>query len=118
MKTSAKIAVGVYLLVMAGCVVAFLVQRSVVYGDHINPGRQHRRAPVAVTFKDKQSGEVREAKITFVDDSIVYNPAAMGNEIEEHLQSLIVANLATGIMVLFVVVAGCSKAEPVGAGDA
>lgn len=118
MKTSAKIAAGVYLLVMAGCVVAFLVQRSVVYGDHINPGRGHTRAPVAVTFKDKQSGEVREAEITFVDDSIVYNPAAMGNEIEEHLQSLIVANLATGIMVLFVVVAGCSKAEPAGAGDA
>ena len=106
------------MLVMAGRVVAFLVQRSVVYGDHINPGREHRLAPVTITFKDKQSGEVREAEITFVNDSIATNPVQMGNEIEEHLQSLIVANLATGIMLLFVVVAGCSKAEPAGAGDA
>ncbi len=118
MRTSVKIAVGMYLLVMAGCVAAFFVQQSVVYSDHIRPGREQSRSPVPVTLKDKTSGEVREAEISFVNDSVVTNPLRMGNEIEEHLLSLMVANLATGVMFVFVVIAGSRKAELAGAGDA
>jgi len=115
MRTSVKIAVGMYLLVMAGCVVAFFVQQSTVYGDHIRPGCQQSRSPVAVTFKDKVSGEAREAEITFVDDSMATNPLRMGNEIEEHLLSLMAANLATGAMLVFLVIGGFGKVEPAGA---
>ncbi len=118
MKTSVKVAVGIYLLVMSGCIVAFFTQQSIVYGDHIRPGHQQSRSPVAVTLKDKATGEIREAEISFLNRSVVTNPLRMGNEIEEHLLSLMVANLATGIMLVFVVIAGTRKAEPAGAGDA
>ncbi len=112
MKISIKIAVAVYLIVMIGCVFAFFVQRSVVYGDHIRPGREHSKSPVVVQLKDRQSGAVREAELTFVNDSVVTNPLRMGNEIEEHLQSLLVANLATGLLILFVVFNGVRRAQP------
>jgi hypothetical protein len=118
MKTSVKIALGMYLLVMAGCVAAFFVQQSVVYGDHIRPGREQSRFPVAVTFKDKVSGEIREAEIAFVNDAIAANPLRMGNEIEEHLLSLMTANLATGAMLVFLVIAGFRSLHPAIAGNA
>lgn len=111
MKTSVKTAIAVYLVVMAGCVVAFFVQQSVVYSDHITPGREQAQSPVTITLRDKQSGEVREAEITFVNDSIVTSPLRMGNEIEEHLLSLMVAILATGMMLLFVAITGSKKAN-------
>ena len=112
MKMSVKIAVAVYLVVMAGCVVAFFAQQSLVYGEHIVPGLQYSRSPVAVTLRDAQSGEVHY--FTFVDDSVVADPLRMGNEIEEHLLSLMVANLATGVMLLFVVMTASKKAQPAG----
>jgi hypothetical protein len=94
------------------------VQRSVVYGDHIRPGRDQSRFPVAVTLKDKVSGETREAEMAFLNDAIVTNPLRMGNEIEEHLLSLMAANLATGAMLVSLVIIGYRKVEPAGAGDA
>jgi len=118
MRTSVKIAVGMYLVVMAGCVVAFFVQQSVVYGDHIRPGREQSRTPMAVTFKDKVTGEERQAEITFVNDSLATNPLRMGNEIEEHLLSLMTANLATGAMLVFLVIAGFRSLHPAIAGNA
>jgi hypothetical protein len=114
MRTSVKIGVAVYLVVMAGCVVAFFAQQSVVNGDHIRPGLRDSRSPVGITLRDRQSGEVREAELTFVNDSVVTNPLRMGNEIEEHLLSLMAANLATGMMLLFVAVTASKKAEPAG----
>ena len=118
MRTSVKIALGTYLLVMAGCVVVFFLQQSIVYGDHITPGREQSRSPVVVTFKDNVSQEAREAEITFVNDAIATNPLRMGNEIEEHLLSLMAANLATGAMLVFLVISGFKKVEPAGAGAA
>ena len=118
MKTPVKIAIATYLVVMAGCVVAFFAQQSVVYGDHIRQGREQSQSPVAIMLRDKQSGETREAEMTFVNDSIATNPLRMGNEIEEHLLSLMVANLATGMMLLFVAVTRLEKVGPAGAGDA
>jgi hypothetical protein len=82
-----------------------------VYSDHITPGREQAQSPVTITLRDKQSGEVREAEITFVNDSIVTSPLRMGNEIEEHLLSLMVAILATGMMLLFVAITGSKKAN-------
>ncbi|MHB1037706.1 MAG: hypothetical protein ACYC35_24595 [Pirellulales bacterium] len=111
MKTSVKIAVAVYLLVMVGCLAAFFVQQSVVYSDHITPGREQSRAPMAVTLKDKATGESRQAEITLLDDSIATNPPRMGNEIEEHLLSLLAANLATGAMLVFVVLGGANASH-------
>src|SRR5262245_57245118 len=87
---------------MAACVIGFFVQQSVVYGDHIRPGRETAHSPIAVTVRDKESGQVREAEIAFLDNSIASSPLRMGNEIEEHLLSLMTANLATGLMLLFV----------------
>jgi len=118
MKTSFKIAIATYLVVMAGCVGAFFVQQSVVYGDHIRPGREQSRSPVAVTLRDKQSGEVREAEITFLNTSLATNPLRMGNEIEEQFLSLMVANLATGMMILFFAVTRSHNVEPARVADA
>ena len=111
MKTSVKVAVAVYLLVMVGCLAAFFVQQSVVYSDHITPGREQSRTPMAVTFKDKATGETRQAEITLLDDSIATNPLRMGNEIEEHLLSLLAANLATGAMLIFIVLEGAKGSQ-------
>ena len=117
MKTSVRIAIAAYIIAMAGCTVAFFVQQSIVY-SHITPVRQRPHSPMAVTLKDRQSGELREAELTFVNDSVVTNPLGMGNEIEEHLLSLLAANWATGIVLLFVAITGTKQAEPAGAGDA
>jgi hypothetical protein len=119
MKTTLKIAIAIYLIVMVGCVIVFFVQQSVVYGNHIKPGRETSHSPVAVTFRDKQSGQVHEAEITFVNDSIATNPLRMGNEIEEHLLSLMTANLATGLMLLVVAFSRANRpvaGTPIGLG--
>ena len=118
MKVAVKIAAAAYVLVMIGCVVAFLNQRSVVYRDHIQPGRELSKSPVLVQLKDKRSGAVQEAELTFVNDSFVTNPLRMGNELEEQFQSVLVALFATGILLLFVALTASRGAEPAGAGDA
>lgn len=118
MKVAVKIAAVAYVLVMIACVVAFMNQRSVVYSDHIQPGREQSRSPVLVQLKDKQTGAVHEAELTFINDSLVTNPLRMGNELEEQLQAVLVALLATGIMLVLVAFTASRGAEPAGAGDA
>jgi hypothetical protein len=117
MKTSVKLTIAVYLAVMMGCLVSFFVQQSIVYDDHIRPGRRGSKSPVAITLMDKQSGEIQEAELTFVNDSLVTNPLRMGNEIEEHLLSVMVANVATGMLLVFVLFTGSRKAPLTGSGE-
>jgi hypothetical protein len=66
---------------------------------------------MAATFKDKATGESRQVEITLLDDSIATNPLRMGNEIEEQLLSLLAANLATGAMLVFVVLGGAKGSQ-------
>ena len=117
MKTSLKIAIGLYLLVMVGCLLTFFVQQGIVKSDHINPGRKNSGNPVPIVLKDKVSGESQEAEIIFIDGSIVTNPLRMGNEIEEHLLTLLLANLATGAMLVFLAIGVSKRAEQDSAGN-
>jgi hypothetical protein len=117
MRNSVKIAVALYLLAMVGCLAAFFVQQSVVYTDHIRPGLARSHMPIAVTLEDKATGDTRHAEITLVNDSLATNPPRMGNEIEEHLLSLLAANLATGVMLVFLLISGFRNVQPATAGN-
>ena len=103
MNSRLKVGAVVYGLVLAGCTVAYFIQRNVVFGDHIRPGREHARDFIAVEIKEKGSDAAREADLKFLNSSVVTNPLRMGNELEEHLQSLLFANLATGVFLVFAV---------------
>jgi len=98
-----KVGTILYGIVLVGCTAAFFIQRNVVVGDHIRPGREHARDYIAVEIKEKGDEGAREADLRFLNSSVVTNPLRMGNELEEHMQLLLLANLATGIFLVFVV---------------
>ncbi len=112
MKTPIRIAAIVYLVVMIGCIVAFFVQKSLIYKEHIRPGHEQSGSPIAVRFQDKQSEHALEGELTFLNDSVLTNPLRMGNEVQEQLGALMIANLVTGVLLLLVAFTAYRKAEP------
>ena len=93
MNKSIKAALAVYVIVMLGCIVAFLMQKSVTYNDHINPARERMMEAMGTNTELAQAVEYNRH---LAEASI-----GMGHEIEEHLLSLLIANLATGIFLVF-----------------
>ena len=93
MNRTVKIALGIYVIVMLGCVFAFFMQKSVAYNDHINPAREQMMASMGTS---PETAQIVEYNRRLAETSI-----GMGHEIEEHLLSLLVANIATGIFLAF-----------------
>lgn len=93
MNKRIKAGLAVYVLVMFGCVIAFFMQKSITYSDHIHPARERMMEAMGASL---DAAEIAEHNRHLSEASI-----GMGNEIEEHLLSLLVANLATGVFLVF-----------------
>jgi len=91
-----KLALVAYILIMLGCTVAFFMQKSVIYNDHINPAREKMLASMGTNPDTAQSIEYNRA---LAETSI-----RAGNEIQEHLYILLLANLTTGIFLVVCVI--------------
>jgi len=102
MNKTIKAAALIYLLLIIGCAVIFFNQQSIIRSQHISPGMAKAASPIAVQIEDKASGEMREAKLIFLDDSGLTNPLRMWNEIEEQLMTVFVALFATGVLLVLV----------------
>ncbi len=93
MKKSMKVALAVYVIVMLVSVSSFFMQKKVTYNDHINPAREKILSSMGTSPEIALSVEYNR----YLSEKSI----GMGNEIEEHLLSLLVANLATGIFLVF-----------------
>jgi hypothetical protein len=91
-----------YVLVMLGCTFAFYVQQYVIFHDHIRPGRSTAGDAIAVEITEKGENPGEHASLVFLDSGPLTNPLRMGSEIEEQLQALLFANLATGVFLIVV----------------
>jgi len=103
MRKALAIATIVYAIIMILCATLFFVQKSTVYDNHIHPGRDRQSQFLQVQIKNKHPRDIREAEIRFINDHVFADALRMGNEIEEHLQILLIANLATAIFLVFTV---------------
>ena len=92
MYRTIKVALAVYVLVMVVCTVVFFMQKSVIYSEHINPAREKMLAFTGSNPDVEQSVEYNR--------SLGESSIRMGNEIQEHLFILLLANLATGIFLV------------------
>ncbi len=87
-----KVALAVYIVVMLVCAVVFFMQKSVIYSEHINPAQEKMLTSM---------GENADAeKAIEYNRSLAETSIRMGNEIQEHLFILLLANLATGIFLV------------------
>ncbi len=93
MNKCIKAGLALYVLVMFGCVIAFFMQQSIAYSDHIYPARERIMAAKGANL---DAAQIAEHNRHLSEASI-----GMANEIEEHLLSLLVANLATGVFLVF-----------------
>ena len=103
MRKALTVATIAYAIIMIFCATLYFVQRSIVYGDHIDPNRGKQNQFLQVQIKDKNPRGIREAEIRFIDDHVFTDALRMGNELEEHLQILLIANLATAVFLVFIV---------------
>lgn len=110
-----RLATMAYAGILIGCTIVFFVQRSIVYEEHIRPGKRDADSPIMVRVTDPATGQVTEAELMVVNDGLAKNPLRMGNEIEEHLAVLLVANLATGVLLLLVSISLSTKAGTIDA---
>jgi len=76
MKKTVKIALAMYVIVMLGCVFAFVMQKSVTY-EHINFAREKIIAAMGTDPNMVQSVDYNR----YLAEASI----AMGHEIEEHL---------------------------------
>lgn len=102
MDRTFTITTAAYVFIILGCTFAFFIQRHTVFSNHISPGREQSHEPIAVQILEKGATNPKEAKLTFINDGPVTNPLRMGSEMEEQLQVLLIANLATGIYLILV----------------
>jgi len=114
MRLVLKTAVVAYFIVVVATTAMFFIQQQITYNDHIRPARKlGDRAFRAVITPGKlsdfggvvapaKSGEALEQQmvtIQFLDTQAVNAHAGLGNEIEEHMLSLLWLNLATSVVV-------------------
>lgn len=102
MDRTFTITTAAYVLFILGCTFAFYVQQNRVFNEHIRPGRATAGNPIAVVITEKGASEGKEAKLTFVNQGPLTNPLRMGNEMQEQLQAVLFANLATGAYLILV----------------
>lgn len=89
-----------YVIALLGCTFAFYVQRHVVLDDHIKPGNATAGDPIDVEIIDEGVSAVRKAKVKLLQESPITNPLRMGGEMQEQLQAVLFANLATGVYLI------------------
>ncbi len=95
MNRIVKLALAVYVLVMFVCTISFFMQKSVIYGDHINPAREDM---MEFRGTNPDTAQAIEYNRSLAESSI-----RMGNELQEHLFILLLANLATGVFLVLCV---------------
>jgi hypothetical protein len=93
----------VYGLVLAGCLFAFAVQQYVIE-DQMSRNRQHVNGPYVVEIREKDAEKATEVELRLINTALSSSPLSLTNELEEHILSLLVANLATGVFLVFAVV--------------
>ena len=84
-----------YVLILLGCTFAFYVQQHVIVNDHIRPGLENAGKPIAAVVTPKVATGSNEVSVRFLDSSPLTNPLRMGSEMQEQLQAVLFANLAT-----------------------
>jgi hypothetical protein len=102
MNKTFTLTTAVYVFAMLGCTFAFYAQRHVVFSNHILPGRMTAGDAVAVEITDDGATTGKRAALKFLNTDPVTNPLRMGSEMQEQLQAVLFANLATGAYLIFV----------------
>ena len=102
MNKTFTIATAAYVVVLLGCTFAFYVQRYVVFSDHIRPGVSNAGSPISAVVTEKGATVEKEVSLRFLNTSPFTNPLRMGSEMQEQLQAVLFANLATAAYLVLV----------------